>query len=155
LVGFPAHDTEVLGDGGLLANTANAVIRNGGYWQGTFNSLEGMSGGPLLTAKNQIVGVDSQALFDSQGHQLFTQADAITTAQLNDIKQWMLLDQQLLPANSTAAPLTVSDGANTANIALLGQYMASSFVASAGQLDGTPIPEPPPATLTQMLTKPL
>jgi hypothetical protein len=48
----------------------------------------------------------------------------------------------------------VTDGTHTANIALLGRYMAASFVTSADAFGGTLIQDPPPATLAQTLTQP-
>jgi hypothetical protein len=44
--------------------------------------------------------------------------------------------------NSSGGTLTVSDGAHTANIALLGNYLASTFVASSDGHGGTNIVEP-------------
>jgi phosphodiesterase/alkaline phosphatase D-like protein len=55
-------------------------------------------------------------------------------------------------SNNTGGTVTVSDGAHTANIALLSQYTAASFVPSADGFGGTLIHDAPPATLTQMLT---
>ena len=49
---------------------------------------------------------------------------------------------------------TINPASPMANIALLGQYMAASFVPSADGFGGTVIHDPPPATLTQMLTQP-
>jgi hypothetical protein len=57
-------------------------------------------------------------------------------------------------SSNTGGTLTVSDGTHTANIALLGQYMAGSFVMSADGFGGTHIQDSPPATLTQALTHP-
>jgi hypothetical protein len=56
--------------------------------------------------------------------------------------------------SNTGGTLTVSDGTHTANIALLGQYTAASFVMSADGFGGTHIQDSPPATLTQALTHP-
>jgi hypothetical protein len=55
---------------------------------------------------------------------------------------------------NSGGTLSVTDGTHTANIALLGQYMASSFVKSADGFGGTLVQDPPPATLAQMLTQP-
>jgi hypothetical protein len=55
--------------------------------------------------------------------------------------------------NNTGGTLTASDGTHTANIALLGQYAAASFVMSADGFGGTLIHEAP-ATLTPTLTQP-
>ena len=57
-------------------------------------------------------------------------------------------------SNNTGGILTVSDGTHTANVALLGQYMAADFVMSADGLGGTLIQDLPLATQTQMLTQP-
>jgi VCBS repeat-containing protein len=57
-------------------------------------------------------------------------------------------------SNNTGGTLTASDGTHTANIELLGQYMASSFVMSADGVGGTLIHDLPPATLTDTLTQP-
>ena len=57
-------------------------------------------------------------------------------------------------SNNTGGTLTVSDGTHTANIALLGQYTAASFVMSADGFGGTLIHDLPPATLTHTLTQP-
>jgi len=56
-------------------------------------------------------------------------------------------------SNNTGGTLAASDGTNTANIALLGQYTAASFVMSTDGSGGTLIHDPP-ATLTQTLTQP-
>ena len=57
-------------------------------------------------------------------------------------------------SNNTGGTLTVSDGTHTANIELLGQYMAASFAMSADGFGGTLIHDLPPATLTHTLTQP-
>ena len=57
-------------------------------------------------------------------------------------------------ATTRAGLLTASDGTHTANIALLGQYTAASFVMSADGFGGTLIHDVAPATLTHTLTQP-
>jgi hypothetical protein len=57
-------------------------------------------------------------------------------------------------SNNTGGTLTASDGVQTANIALLGQYMAASFAMSADGFGGTLIHDEAPATVTQTLTQP-
>jgi hypothetical protein len=57
-------------------------------------------------------------------------------------------------SNNTGGTMTVSDGTHTANIALLGQYMAANFSMSADGLGGTLIHDLPSATQTQTLTQP-
>jgi hypothetical protein len=44
---------------------------------------------------------------------------------------------------STGGVLTVSDGSHTANIALLGNYIASSFAVSSDGHGGTLVVDPP------------
>jgi hypothetical protein len=51
----------------------------------------------------------------------------------------------------TGGMLTVTDGTHTANIALLGNYMATSFVVSSDGQGGTFVVEPP---LTSPLSGP-
>ena len=53
-------------------------------------------------------------------------------------------------AGNTGGTLTVSDGTNTANIALLGQYMASSFAAASDGHGGTLISDPPAVAQNQL-----
>jgi hypothetical protein len=53
-------------------------------------------------------------------------------------------------SDNTGGRLTVSDGTHTANIALLGQYTAGSFVMSADGFDGTFIHDLRPETQTQL-----
>ena len=62
--------------------------------------------------------------------------------------------QPTYSGTNSGGTLTVTDGTHMANIALLGQYMAS-FVKSADEFDGTLIQDAPPATLTQTQTQTL
>jgi hypothetical protein len=59
--------------------------------------------------------------------------------------------------NSSGGTLTVTDGINTANIALLGNYLASTFVASSDGYGGTAIVDPVLTSSNQqmVLTQPL
>jgi hypothetical protein len=57
-------------------------------------------------------------------------------------------------ADNSGGTLSVSDGTRTANIALLGQYMAGSFATSADGHGGTLITDPPPSTQPPPLTSP-
>jgi hypothetical protein len=47
---------------------------------------------------------------------------------------------------STGGELTITDGSHTANIALLGNYMAATFAVSSDGHGGTFISDPPPAS---------
>jgi len=56
-------------------------------------------------------------------------------------------------SNNTGGTLTVSDGTNTANLGLFGQYNAASFAMSTDGSGGTLINDPP-ATVAETLTQP-
>jgi hypothetical protein len=56
-------------------------------------------------------------------------------------------------SGNNGGTLTVTDGTHTANIALLGNYLASMFVASSDGHGGTQITDPP-ATQQTLLTQP-
>jgi len=56
-------------------------------------------------------------------------------------------------SNNTGGTLTVSDGTNTANLGLFGQYTAASFAMATDGSGGTLIHDPP-ATVAQTLTQP-
>ena len=45
--------------------------------------------------------------------------------------------------NSSGGTLAVTDGTHTANIALLGNYLASTFVTSSDGHGGTSVVDPP------------
>ena len=55
-------------------------------------------------------------------------------------------------SDGTGGTLSVADGTHTADIALLGQYTAGSFVMSADGFGGTLIHDLLPATQTHTLT---
>jgi hypothetical protein len=52
---------------------------------------------------------------------------------------------------ATGGTLTVTDGSHSANIALLGNYLASSFVASSDGHGGTNVIDPPLSASTHPL----
>src|SRR6266545_8103468 len=62
-----------------------------------------------------------------------TSQDTIDFADIN----FAMAQKPSYSGNSLSGTLTVTDGAHTANIALLGDYMASSFVASSDGPGGT------------------
>ena len=55
----------------------------------------------------------------------------------------MRMLQLCAPKTSPQAELTVQDGAHTINIALLGNYLSSTFVASNDGHGGTSVIDPP------------
>ena len=56
-------------------------------------------------------------------------------------------------SNNTGNTSTASDGSHAASVALLGQFMASSFVTAGDGHGGTPIADPPPSQ-QPLLTQP-
>ena len=60
----------------------------------------------------------------------------------------------LAKSNNTGGDLTVTGGKHTANIALLGQYAAASFVMASDGHGGTLITEPPVLVAQTQLTSP-
>jgi hypothetical protein len=56
--------------------------------------------------------------------------------------------------NSSGGTLTVTDGTHTANIALLGNYLASTFVASSDGHGGTSIVDPVLTSSNPMILSP-
>ena len=65
--------------------------------------------------------------------------DAIDFADLN----FGTIGAPNFAGTSSAGTLTVTDGSHTANIALLGNYLASTFVASSDGHGGTLVVDPP------------
>jgi autotransporter passenger strand-loop-strand repeat protein len=57
-------------------------------------------------------------------------------------------------SNHLSGTLTVTDGVHTANIALLGQYMASQFHLATDGPAGTLVTDPPAATTSALLSLP-
>ncbi|WP_291736527.1 hypothetical protein, partial [Bradyrhizobium sp.] len=52
--------------------------------------------------------------------------------------------------NTTRGTLTVTDGTVTASVALLGNYMASTFTASSDGHGGTLVVDPPATQVSQL-----
>jgi VCBS repeat-containing protein len=132
LVGFPGPVTNEPGSGGILVvDTERASLDNipakvlyPGAWTGSFNALDGMSGGPLLSANNHIVGIQS---LESQ---LLGTAveDRIDNSQLQDIHKWMQADISLLAAPAIPVQTVASLGASSQGSSLL----APSLVHGGG-----------------------
>jgi Ca2+-binding RTX toxin-like protein len=56
--------------------------------------------------------------------------------------------------NSTDSTVTPADGAHAASLALLGQFMASSFVTAGDGHGGTPLADPASSQQQPLLTQP-
>jgi hypothetical protein len=78
----------------------------------------------------------------------FTAGD---TFDLTDIN-FAIVQTPVFSGDATGGTLTVTDGSHTAKIALLGNYLASTFVASNDGHSGTFITDPPAAASSQSAT---
>jgi hypothetical protein len=76
------------------------------------------------------------------------------TLDLRDISFASIQTPSFHNATSAGGTLTVSDGSHTANIALLGNYLASTFVASSDGHGGTNIIDPPASANSNNLLAP-
>jgi hypothetical protein len=56
--------------------------------------------------------------------------------------------------DTSSGTLSVTDGAHTANIALLGNYLASTFVASSDGHGGTSVIDPPGLGANPLVARP-
>ena len=79
-----------------------------------------------------------------------TGQDTIDFADMDPTK----VQQPTFNGNSTGGTLNVTDGTHSANIALLGNYMASVFVASSDGHGGTSVIDPPALGGVQPLVTP-
>jgi hypothetical protein len=64
------------------------------------------------------------------------------------------LQQPVFTGNTSGGTLSVTNGAHTANIALLGNYMASTFVTSSDGHSGTYVVDPSVASQNNLLAQP-
>jgi hypothetical protein len=76
--------------------------------------------------------------------------DTIDFTDIDPVK----VQQPSYSGTSTSGTLTVSDGTHTANIALLGNYMASIFVAGSDGHGGTSVLDAPNGTVQPLVTAP-
>ena len=127
---------------GNVSGTGSALIDG----QATFEIGEAFGGNVRLdTGANAMLKIDHAADF-SGAVAGFDGSDVLDLADVAFSKNTTL--GYAANSSNTGGTLTVSDGTHTANIALLGQYMAGSFVMSADGFGGTQIQDPPPATPT-------
>jgi len=138
--------------GGVLSvtdgtNTAN-INFVGSYTQGNFHAATDSQGGTLITDPP----VSSSSKATSVVASTAT-ADPVKGIELSDIgvgAHATLGSAQ--NNNNMGGTLTVNDGTHAANIALLGQYMASHFAMSSDGHGGTLVTDPPPAVLHSQLS---
>jgi hypothetical protein len=133
-----ATSTDPDGTGKTTTSAATATVSGNGS---TPSSLFTASASPAETSPNEGQQVSGANL-----------ATAGVAGGINDLLN--LADLAFgTNSNNTGGTLTVSDGTNTANLALLGQYTAASFAMATDGSGGTLIHDPP-ATLAQTLTHP-
>jgi hypothetical protein len=102
-----------------------------------------------FTASTGTLKIDNSSSFSGTVAGISEQ-DTIDFADIN----FASAQQPTYSDTNSGGTLTVTDGTHTAAIALLGQYMAASFVTSADVFGGTLVQDSPPATLAQTLTQP-
>jgi hypothetical protein len=102
-----------------------------------------------FTASTGTLKIDNSSSFSGTVAGISGQ-DTIDFADIN----FASAQQPTYSGTNSGGTLTVTDGTHTAPIALLGQYMAASFVTSADVFGGTLVQDSPPATLAQTLTQP-
>jgi hypothetical protein len=76
--------------------------------------------------------------------------DTIDLANIN----FATVQSPTFSGNSSGGTLAVTDGTHTANIALLGNYLASTFVTSSDGHGGTFVTDPPADSSTAVLIQP-
>jgi hypothetical protein len=145
-VGDVAGDTPVVGTGideisgaGIISFSSNAVVSGQGQSvifdpnsTGTFSLIDSPD------FKGTVAGLAPGNFLD-----------------LNDISYLTVQTPIYTPnANGTGGTLTVTDGQRTANIALLGQYMAGSFATHRDANAGVLVYDPPPSTQPPAVTPP-
>ena len=84
----------------------------------------------------------------------FLSQDAATPTAFSSMIDFADIDfsdvqQPSFSGDASGGMLTVTDGAHAANIALLGNYLASTFVASSDGHGGTSVVDPPAASAIQ------
>jgi choice-of-anchor A domain-containing protein len=133
--------TTITGSGGNLTVSGAPGLDLIGASSATVTFSSGVAG---------TLELDNSALFT--GHIAgFGGQDGIDLADIGFGTQTTLA--YLQNQTNTSGVLTVSDGAHTANLALLGQYMASSFAVASDGHGGTLISDPPPSQ-QQVVTHP-
>jgi hypothetical protein len=78
-----------------------------------------------------------------------TGSDTIDFADIS----YATIQNPIYSGTSAGGTLSVTDGSHTANIALIGNYLASTFVASSDGHGGTSVVDPPAAGQAALLTQ--
>ena len=110
----------------------------------TVEILSAYSGAVTFSGSTDTLQLDNSSSFSGTVAGLADQ----DTIDLRDIN-FASLQTPNYSGNSTAGTLSVTDGLHAANIALLGNYIASAFVASSDGHGGTMIVDPPSDALSQ------
>jgi probable HAF family extracellular repeat protein len=130
------------GTHGFLATPTPTVINDGSELQlGPGSALDVLFAGNTGTLK-----LDDSSSFSGTVAGMFGQ-DTIDFADINPAT----VGQPSYSGTSSGGTLSVTDGSHSANIALLGNYLASSFVASSDGHGGTNVIDPPLSASTHPL----
>jgi hypothetical protein len=131
----------------IAANTgASSVTVAAGQ---TVEIGSGFSGEVSFTADTGTLKLDDPSSFAGTVAGMSGQ-DVIDFAGIDPSK----VQQPAYSGSSSGGTLGVTDGMHSANIALLGNYLSSTFVASSDGHGGTSVVDPPASTANALLTQP-
>ena len=107
------------------------------------------AGQVTFSAATGILKLDHASSFSGTVAEMSGQ-DTLDLADIN----FATLQQPVFSGNTSGGTLSVTDGAHTANIALLGNYMASTFVTSSDGHGGTYVVDPSVVSQNNLLAQP-
>ena len=112
---------------------------------GTLELTGGSNAGVTFQGSTGTLKLDNSASFSGTVAGM-TGSDAIDFANIN----FANVHTPTFSGDSTHGTLTVTDGTVTASIALLGNYMASTFTTSSDGHGGTLVVDPPAMQVSQL-----
>ena len=107
------------------------------------------AGSVIFTADTGMLKLNNSSSFSGTVAGMSGQ-DTLDLADIN----FATLQQPVFSGNTSGGTLSVTDGAHTANIALLGNYMASTFVTSSDGHGGTYVVDPSVVSQNNLLAQP-
>jgi 20S proteasome alpha/beta subunit len=136
----------VIGATGAIAQAKAAVLVNAGA---TVEITTPYAGQVTFNASTGTLKLDNSSNFSGT----VVGMNAQDTLDLADIN-FATLQQPVFSGNTSGGTLSVTDGTHTANIALLGSYMASTFVTSSDGHGGTYVVDPSAVSQSNLLAQP-
>jgi 20S proteasome alpha/beta subunit len=133
----------VIGATGAIAQAKAAVLVNAGA---TVEITTPYAGQVTFNASTGTLKLDNSSNFSGT----VVGINAQDTLDLADIN-FATLQQPVFSGNTSGGTLSVTDGTHTANIALLGSYMASTFVTSSDGHGGTYVVDPSAVSQSNLL----